>query len=339
MKNLKTTLNDILLNDEIVDLTLSYSRLSDFDRNGASALLDKTNKESVALKTGTLIDDLLFTSTEEFNNKYYISNYEEPSAMLGSLCKIIISNYTEIPNKEEILKIITLNNFWSNIKKEDLLISKFDNDEFWGYLKEKMLILDKVIISNEDYNKAVKLKEIILTHPFSKNIFNNELEHIYQYSFTTKIKYFLFRGIIDIISIDHKNKIVYFKDFKTGAGNSSEFASSFLKYRYYLQEAVYTLAFEEVCKKLNLEGYTLGNFEFIYISLKEQIPVSYIVTPKLHNCALNGFKTTSGYKYKGLYELIEEVYFHWKNKVYDLPMDIYLKNGLINLDDSFVNEV
>jgi len=332
------TLDETLSDNERVDLNLSYSRVSDFDRNGPKALLEKSVIDNKGLKMGSIIDDLLF-ETDNFDEKYHISNFNEPTASLGLLCKIILTNFVKIPSIEVIENIIKINDLWSNIKDSNKLKEKFNNDEFWGYLNDKFKSIDKVVVTKEELEKAKEIVEVLRTHNFSKDLFSSELEQLYQYSFKIKIKQFFFRGIIDIISIDHKNKVIYFKDLKTGAGPSSEFSTSFIKYRYYLQEAVYKQAFNEICNELKLENYTLAPFEFIYIGLNERIPVSYIITPHWSNCALNGFKTTSGYKYKGLYELIDEIYFHWKNQIYDLPMNIYINNGKINLEDNFITQL
>lgn len=326
----------ILNNEENVDLSLSYSRVSDYDRNGPKALLSKTNKDSQALKKGSLVDDLLF-SKDSFNDNYYISDFNEPTATLGILCKIILDNYSEIPDNETVLEIVKKNGLWKSVKKEETLIANYNTDEFWGYLNDKYNCGNRIVVTSSEKLNADEIVSILSTHKYSKSIFSAEMEHIYQYPFKIKIKEFTFKGILDILSIDHKNKIIYFKDLKTGIGISSEFTSSYIKWRYYLQEAVYCLAFKEICKELGLENYTLAPFEFLYISLKEKIPVSFIVSEKWHNAALYGFVTSGGYRYKGLYELINEIYFHWKNKIYDIPKEVYENNGSITLKDDFIN--
>ncbi len=320
------------------DLILSYSKLSDFDRNGPKVLLNRTFPKNKGINMGSLIDDLLF-SDETFKSKYLISSFSEPSSTLGVLCKIILQNYTEIPSLEEVFNIIERSELWKSTKKRELLQSNFDHKDFWGYLQEQYDLQDKTIITLSDKLLADEIVSILKDHEYSKHLFNSEMEHIYQYPFKYKYGDFILRGIMDILSIDHKNKIVYFKDLKTGAGVSSEFLTSYIKYRYYLQEAVYCLAFKEVCEEFKLEGYALAPFEFIYISLKEKLPIRYRVTDKWHNCALKGFKTSGGYHYKGIFELLDDIRFHWTNKVYDLPRHVYEQKGVVNLQDNFIEVV
>ena len=333
----KSRLETLLNEGEHVDLILSYSKLLEFDRVGAKALVEKTTPDNLnALKMGALVDDLLF-SKDSFSEKYLVSDYNMPTATLGTLSKIVSDNYTEMPSIEEIFKIIEKNKLWSSTKNLELLAEKFDTEEFWGYLEDKFKSANKIVISSDEKMRADEIVEVLLNHEFSKSIFGSDMDHVYQYKFNIVIGKFKVRGILDIISIDHKNKKVYFKDLKTGSAESSEFLSSYIKWRYYLQEAIYCLAFEEICKTLGLVGYELQPFEFLYIGLKEKIPVSYVVPSKWHDAALKGFKTSGGYRYKGLYELIDEVYFHWKNKIYDLSKEIYDNKGKISLNCDFIN--
>lgn len=331
----ENNLESVLSSQDNIDISLSYSKVSDFARNGPKALITKTTEDTNALRMGKLVDNLLFEK-DKFKEIYHISDFNEPTATLGVLCKIILTNFTKIPSLEVVKNLVEINELWSNIKKPDLKLEKYNTQEFWGYLHDKFNSIGKIVVTKNEFQKAEEVVYELKNHPFSNQIFDVNLTHLYQYPFKIKIQQFYFRGILDIITIDHTKKIVYFKDLKTGSGPSSEFLTSFLKYRYYIQEAVYMLAFDEICKELKLKDYTLAPFEFIYIGLKELLPISYIVTPKWHESALKGFKTSNNYKYKGLYELIDEIYFHWKNQVYDLPMNIYKNNGRIELDDNFI---
>lgn len=334
----ENALDAALSSKEKVDLFLSYSRVSDFDRNGPTALLNRVRDESQALKKGSLVDDLLF-SKDTFDDNYYVSDYEEPTATLGVLSKIILNNFTDPPNKEVVANLVEINELWKSIKDPSKRKAKWDTAEFYGYIKTQLSGINKTLVTRDEISRSEHIVDVLRTHKFSKDLFSEEYDHIYQQPFQIEIKQFTFRGFIDIITIDHKNKIVYLKDLKTGGGPSSEFLTSFIKWRYYLQEAVYSLAFDQICKDLGLEGYSQAPFEFVYIGFKEQIPVRYLVTPEWHNAALNGFKTTAGYTYKGLYTLIDEIYFHWKNQVYDLPRNVYIDNGKIQLDDSFIKVI
>jgi hypothetical protein len=340
----KSNLNQILNNNEEIDLTLSYSRLSDFDRNGPQALIRKSDVENKGIKHGSIVNDLLVEKlTEEplFSNRYYIYDENKPTATLGTLCDIILNNYDSLPKLDVILKIVKNNGFWSGVKVEETLIAKFNTNEFWEYLKIQFKIKDKLVITFNEHLSAKNTVNTLLSHEYSKNIFYNDLENYHELPFEIEYKRFKFKGILDIFQIDHKNKKVYMIDLKTGAGKSETFLKSFIDYRYYYQGAIYRIAFKYFCDKFNLVDYTLENFKFLFIGKSENIPIIFEFTEKWNQAAIKGFKTKSGYFYTGIDENLEKVYYHWKHNKYDFSKDIYEQNGCLILNDEFieVNEV
>jgi hypothetical protein len=319
-----------------IDRSLSFTRLKDFAENGPKALISRSSAHSIAMSIGQLTDDFL-NEEIKIRDKYIIFDGQKPSATLGKLTNFILDNYRKVPKKKEILKIIEKNNYWSGTKKEDLIIKKFDIPEFWDYLKLMMSDTKKEIITSEMYTKAEEMAVLIKTHEHTKSMFSDDYQRVYQYFFKISIRNVVFRGAIDYIMIDHKNKTVQIVDFKTGKDPAEDFSKVFLYMRYYLQEAVYMKAFRSICKKFKLKKYNLLPFKFIYISKSEMIPTKYTVTKKWHNAGLNGFRTISGYKYKGLYELIDDVVWHYQNRIFDMPKKLYESKGSLKLDDNFIN--
>jgi hypothetical protein len=333
-------LTKLLDGNEEIDLKLSYSRISDFDRNGPRALIQRSFVENDGVKFGSLVDDLLVdkvTNENNCKNIYYQYDGNKPSATLGDLCDIITLNYEKLPDLDTVLKIVKHNGFWSNIKNEETLISKFNSNEFWDYIKVKFETKDKLVITSKEYSDATECVSLLLNHKHTYNLFNNSFQNIYQYKFSYNYKGFELRGVMDKLSIDHVNRVVYLEDIKTGASKASEFSKSFIKYCYYFQEAVYSLAFEGICKEFQLEDYTLAPFKFIYIGRGEKVPHVFEISDKWHYASLNGFTTTAGYKYKGLNENLDLIYYHWKNKVYDFDKDVYELNGNLIFNDDFIN--
>ncbi|MBV1929571.1 MAG: PD-(D/E)XK nuclease family protein [Gammaproteobacteria bacterium] len=316
------------------DLALSYSRLSDFDRNGPKALVKRTHVKGEGVRIGSLVDDLLLNK-EKFDDIYYIYDGVKPTATLGKLCDIILENYKKPPSKKTVLKIIRKNKFWTRYKDETL-DDRFNIPEFWDYIKHSFKSRNKVLVTTPDMELSLRLVDVLLTHKYSKDIFTNELTHYNQFKFTMDYKGFILRGIMDKVVIDHKNKTVRMIDLKTGQGASKKFIKSFMEWRYYLQEAVYTKAFKEVCKKLKLKGYTLLPFQFLYISRNEQVPLVFEISEKWHEGAINGFTTDSGYKYRGLHELLDEIQWHIDNKIFNVSKFTHESNGLTLLDDNFI---
>lgn len=339
IKEKENKLEQLLNNQENVDLRLSYSRISDFDRNGAKALIRPSNPDGEGLRFGSYVDDLLVdkvTNTNSCKELYVVYDDNKPTATLGTLCDIIIDNYDTIPDKNTMLKIVRHNGFWSNIKTDDKLTPKFDIDEFWNYLKVKFETKDKIVVTQKESQDAEECVNLLLNHKHTYHLFNNNFENHYQYKFEFSYKGFDLRGIIDKMSIDHENKIVYMEDIKTGSSRADEFTKSFIKYCYYFQEAVYVKAFDSICEQLGLVSYTLSPFKFIFIGRGEKVPHVFEISDKWHNAAINGFTTKAGYKYKGLDENLDLIYYHWKNKLYDFSQEVYENNGSLILNDDFI---
>lgn len=338
MKEGESKLNQVLNSEEEIDLSLSYSKISDFDRNGAISLIRKKEVTGAGLKHGALVDDLLvdiMTGSEQCKDTYYRFDGEKPSATLGVLCDIILKNYEEMPSLEDVTNIVGLNGFWSNIKNVDTLTAKFNIPEFWTYLMCMYESTDKILITTREYNDAIELVSILRNHKYSKPWIDNDYESIYQKKFSMDYKGFKLRGILDLITIDHDNKLVYFTDLKTGKGTALEFQDSFIKWRYYFQGAVYTAAFDTICKELGLEGYTLKPFQFLYISKSDKTPLLYVMSEKWLTASWDGFKI-GRYVYRGITELVDEIYWCWKNKQYEIPKYIVDNNGVVNIKDNFI---
>lgn len=330
-------LKELFGSNEILDIALSYSRISDYDRNGPKALNTRTEVSGEGVKIGSITDDWLFDKPT-FEEKYFIYEGEKPTATLGKVVDIILKNYNETPSKEVILEIIENNNFWGRSKPETLL-GYFDIPEFWEYLEAQYKSRIKNLVTTSELDLGKDLASILETHSFSKHIFtiNDNIERINQYKFEYFYNNIKLRGIIDIVVIDHTNRTVQLIDLKTGQDNAENFMGSFIKYRYYFQALIYQNSFDIICKNLNLVDYKLLPFQFLYIGRKQKMPLVYTVTDKWFKGAQHGFKTSGGYYYRGLDVLLEEIKWHWDNKVFEMTKDIFINNGRIYLDDQFIN--
>jgi len=330
-------LKELFGSNEILDIALSYSRISDYDRNGPRALNTRTEVGGEGVKIGSITDDWLFDK-ENFEDKYFIYEGEKPTATLGKLVDIILKNYNAPPTKDEVLIIIEANEFWKRSKLETLL-TYFDIPEFWEYLEAQYKSRVKNLVTTSELDLGKELASVLETHSFSKYIFenNNNIERINQYKFEYFYNNIKLRGIIDIVVINHTNKTVQLIDLKTGQDNAENFMNSFIKYRYYFQSLIYQNSFDVICKELKLVDYKLLPFQFLYIGRKQKMPLVYTVTDKWFKGAQFGFKTAGGYTYKGLDVLLDEIKWHWDNKVFEMTKDIFTNKGNIFLEDQFIN--
>lgn len=322
----------------VEDLRLSYSRVSEFDRKGPKSLIKRSKVEGEGVTIGGLTDTLLF-EPKKMDERYYIFRFSKPTATAGELATIILENYAEKPSIEETINIIKTNKFWGSIKDPDKLIAKFNDAQFWGYIDAMYECGSKEVITHEDLEVANILCDILRSHKFSKDIVNSHDKNQNKYAqikFDLKYRGFKFIGIIDMVVVDHKAKTIQLIDLKTGAGSIAEFLTSFMKYRYYFQSALYQMAYDYICKELKLKEYKLLPFKFLYIGRYERVPFVYTVTDKWIEAATKGFTTPSGFTYKGLEENVDAINWHWTNKEFDLNQELVESNGSLTLKDDFI---
>lgn len=337
-KNQAEEENELYGVDNVLDIKLSYSKLSSFIEGGAKALVRKKELTGDGINEGGLIDCLLF-SPNNFKKEYYIFDGTKPTATAGELCDLVFQLFNKIPKVEEVVEVSRKHGYWSKVVNPETYINKFNTEDFWGYLKAQYESKSKTIITTEQLQRAEEVVEILKSHNYSKLIvaFPTKTQSKYaQYKIEYRYKNVIFRGILDLLVVDHKAMTVQMIDLKTGTPAAELFSQSFVKYRYYLQEAVYQQAFEQICKDLGLEGYKLLPFQFLYISRFEKIPLLYTVPEKWSKAALNGFTTKSGYLYKGMNQIIDDITWHWTNQKFDLSRETYEKEGSLILKDDFI---
>lgn len=332
-------LEELYGSNEGIDIILSYSRLSDYDRNGPRALVERTHVGNDGVKLGGLIDDILFDK-DSLNEKYLIFDGEKPTATLGMLVDIVLKNYNEPPTLETVVEIVKNNNFWGKIKNQEILLSRFNIPEFWDYLRAQYESKKKTLITTSEMVLANDVADTLRTHEYSAHLFGEQPDYIdvyHQVKFKYDYKGFKLRGIIDMMYVNHKDKTVRIMDLKTGKNSVEEFEKSFMKWRYYFQEAVYMLAFDVICEELGLEDYELLPFQFLYISRYEKLPLIFTVSEKWHKAALDGFTTVSGFEYKGINQILDEIKWHCDNKVYHMPKAVYESGGIVDIKSNFIN--
>jgi hypothetical protein len=335
------TLDDAMIeNNLITDLRLSFSRVSEFDRNGPRSLIDRQKISGEFLDFGSLVDDMLQPDFK-ITDKYYVFDGEKPTAMLGILCdELIINMVNSNPNLPaddyRILLLTTIKNLglWKTTKDDDKLVAKFTPNAL-EYVTAMVESTGKILVTNLLVQEAEEMVSVLKTHEFSRDFILGDLE--YQVEVNFEIGNFKFLSFLDYIKIDHVNKTIKGIDLKTGSKPVSEFLSNFIKYRYYLQGVIYSLALQYYALTNDLESYEILPFQFLYCGRYEKIPTTLEFTDKWFKGALNGFTTNAGYKYRGLIELVDNIEWHWRNEVFNMSKEQYENNGLVKINDEFIN--
>lgn len=350
---------------EYRDLDLpSYSMLSAISKNGID-VVNGVKSSMFALKFGSLVDDMCF-DTNNVKNKYYLAKtIKPPTVNIKNIVDLVIKTILLNENESSNFGIIKkkklnsnsqsgsdLNNYESSILSAATSLGVYKN-----YSPEKIIetvvktgqdyfsdILDcrgKILIKKDMWDKAYQTAQTLATHQFSKDYFEKEhdqIELFYQYKFITNVLNRPTKGMLDILKVDHKNKIIYPVDLKTGEMSVSKFPEIMLMYGYYIQATLYREAIKNIVKNdPDLKNYTVAEFEFLYISKDNPYkPFVYVFSDYHHKLGISGFQDRYGTKHKGIGALIEEyynckegLYCQYTQEEYESGGKIYFENDLI----------
>lgn len=345
---------------EYRDLDLpSYSMLSSISKNGID-VVEGTINGVFELKFGSLVDDMCF-NTDILSEKYYAGKApKNPTTNVKKIVDYILDSIennksdeittTSILGKKKTKKITNnLKNYvteareaanfhniygaYSNKKLMETIVDKGQT-----YFEDKMSSKGKVFIKPEMWNKAYATATTLVTHPFSRKYFDHEvngIEIIYQYKFVAEVNGRKVKGMLDCVYVDHNNKKIIPVDLKTGEFPVIKFKDAFLGYGYYIQGALYKEGLKSiVANDPDLKGYTVEDFEFLYISKQNEYkPLVWVMGDNLHQAALKGFKDTYNYKHKGVYDLLEDYYGCKEGRNCQYVKEVYDNDGRMMLND------
>lgn len=309
---------------------ISYSKLSSFVKDGPRSLIDRDVKSTDSLRFGSLLDTLL-TAPEELNSKFIISVIETPSDQIKNILQLI---WKQAPSKTASLSelspafiksILDQVNYYKNWK-DTTRIQKIvdDGQDYYNLMK---LGMDKIIISQADYDIAMSCATVLKSNPattsyFVKNIFDDDIELLHQAILITNYplnntRNKTVKAMFDMVKIDHKNKIIYSKDLKTTSDSVEEFESNFLKWRYDIQAELYTYILKQICKENEyFKDFTIAPFGFIVINKSTQQVIVWNVSDKT-------WDNLKKKNYKSISSLIPEVLWHYENGVFDYSKATY----------------
>lgn len=338
---------------QLVSNNNSNSLLKSFDEHGPKALIEKQTVYNKGVDFGSKLDDFISLPKDEFNEKYLIVQ----NALDGDLFKLaeiivnienvninvfIGTDFTEplINTRIDIINKIAINNdLFKRIKLDASRIKKFDTPEFYEFLEFMYNNKDKEFITPDEHSKLLACQSSLFNHKSTKKYFNcgNNIEEIYQLELNFMYEGRNMKGILDKVIINHANMTIQPLDLKSGSFPAKDFMSSFFKFKYYMQGAIYNKAIKEWIKNSSFMKYTILPFKFIYLpTFDYNNPKTFILSEKWEQAAWDGFTTNSGYKYRGINELVDEINWHIKHQIFNETRDFY-ENQEIMLDDSFIH--
>ena len=312
----RKSLKEIAWNvDEITyraDNALSHSLLSTYARGGHKALrqfyYEKKKLETRSLGFGSLLDTLV-TNPGEFDKLYLVGDFVMPSEKM----KLVIDKIVEkSPGMDSLaavpfdVMLTAYDSVFQNNWKPDTKINKImeEGNEYFSFLEQKG---SRILVPSTDYFNALECREALVNCPFTRQFFESndkDVELFCQLKFKINmrgnplqwkdslIEEDTFRVMLDVVLVDHANKVVVPVDLKTTSKDEEDFETSIIEYRYDIQAGSYrdvlttVLATDDYFKR-----FTIGNFCFACINREHKKPVTWEFVPvHADTCTINGIQ-------------------------------------------------
>lgn len=265
------------------DPALSYSTLAKYEREGfnkLSTLFEHVSTPSLTL--GSMVDTLITGSREEFNQLFYIVDFNSLGEKETQVAKQLFSEYgntynsiNDIPYDDVLQKAIFIN-FYPNWRDDTRVrVLRERCAEYYSLLHYAE---NKTIVDTDTYNKALAMVEALKTSPVTQGYFaNNEegnpIQRYYQLKFKHSIENVDYRCMADLIICDYENKIVYPLDLKTSGHHEWDFQDSFLQWSYMIQARLYWRLIRTTMNQDDyFKDFTLTNYKFVVINKDSLIP-------------------------------------------------------------------
>lgn len=333
-----------MIQDKLISNNISYSLLKAFDDDGPKSLIRRKRLSGKGIQFGSLLDDYISLQKEEFNSKYEVLPMAPLEPMVKKVASLIretfaLEDMKKIQSDEDlklkVVELMKLNGLYKSIKTTPTFVKKFNFNDFYKFTES--CYLDKELVFISDLIEIQEARGSLFSNKRTKDYFINDYENIYQLELNFKYKKQNVKAILDMVNIDHKNKIIRGVDLKTGTPKPGEFSKNFFNYRYYMQAAIYQEALHRFNKKMFKGEYTVENFRFLYLCRTDiDNPVIYTTSQKWLDAAWKGFTTYSGYKYRGITELVDEIIWHKDNKLFEHTRKFY-ENSEVTVEDYYIN--
>lgn len=340
------------------DLELpSYSMLASIDKQGVDVVGGV--KQSFNLKFGSLVDMMCFEPHKVDDHFYQGDSPRPPTTNVKNICDLILKTVEgkegEVPTtvtglgKRKKMKVsMRLLDYSSEIKSHANTLGVYkaysenkllDTVVSAGadYFKDKILSRGKNLIKPEMWRHAAHTAATLISHPFTAKYFTHGvkgIEIIYQYKFDTIVLGKRCKGMLDCLVVNHKAKLIFPVDLKTGEVACKDFPILYTAHRYYIQGALYREALKTIVDNdFELMGYVVKPFEFVYISkLNPEKPMKFVVDEDMHKACLVGFTDRYGYKYRGVDDLLNDYYYSKANDNLNYTQEEMLNKGSVTMD-------
>lgn len=259
------------------DPALSQSSIGKYEREGfehLDTLFDHIDTPS--LRFGSMVDCLITDSEKSFNEQYIICDIPSIEPSIEPIVKEVFNQYkdsytniNDIP-ESSLMPIIAQYGYQPRWKPETRC--KAVREKGGHYYQTMFMAKGKTIVSQDTYNRVFAcvraLKDSPQTHDYfcEDNPFD-DIERYYQLKFKDTFNGIEYRGMLDLVIVDHKNKIVYPCDLKTSSKREYNFFKSFIEFGYSYQARLYWRLLRAAMDRDDYyKDFKLADFRFIVVN-------------------------------------------------------------------------
>ena len=302
------------------DLALSQSTLSSYERGGFECLDTLFEPFSTpSLTFGSATDCILTDGEKAFTDRFYISDMPKISSTAEPIIKEIYekfhnsyTNINDIP-ESELMPILSQAGYKGNTKwgtKAKCAAIKTDGAQ---YYQTMFMANGKTILSQDTYNRVFACVRALKDSPQTSMYFRDDdpfddIERAYQMKFKGNLDGIDYRGMSDLLVVNHKEKYVIPCDLKTSHNREYNFPKSFLEFRYDIQGRLYwRLIRQTMDKDEYFKDFKLLDFRFIVVN-NFDVPVPLVW--KFEQCKEVGTIEVGGRKLRDPQVIGEELAYY-----------------------------
>jgi hypothetical protein len=295
---------------------------------------------------GSVVDMMLTESKEDFDKKYAV--IPDDTGVSEVVAKIIKGIYDDVSYlveektledyKSEILEYCKYEQYqprWKDETRVNKIIEQ--GAKYFDILKESGT---RSIITETEYAKAINCVMALRTDKYTskycqKKSNNPDIEIIDKHVIVFDYQGLEFKGELDRVIVNHKDKTITPIDFKTTSKSVLNFEKSFWHFRYDFQAAVYTLGLSldksEKFEKYYKDGYSFKPMLYIVVeTFLNNPPMVFEISKTAINTGLYG-NVDKVPKIKenleGFQKAIKRFKYATENDAWDYPMEYDIKGS------------
>ena len=286
---------------------------------------------------GSLVDHML-TEDTPVEDRFYVMSTKVPSESIQMVVDGVFNEYN-FEGSDDI-KLADLSDFilkhckyqgYQDRWKDETKIAKII-ELGTDYFQSLVESLGKIIVSQDDYAKAITCKMTLLNNNFTKKWLKAEsnCEVIKKVVLSWEEDDVSCKGELDFVHIDHEKRLVTPVDLKTMGGQIYQFPYNFWKYRYDFQGAFYESGLDksDFLEKHNIEDYRIEPMVYVVIE-KDCINDPMVFSnAAARDIGMDGGEWNNR-TYEGYRQALDRYKFHRDTDQWNYPQEYIEADGLM----------